>query len=425
MEEEESRKRKREESYKGLPILVPDIDVPKVGKSKVWRHFTKETSGGDVTGVCTFLKKSGDVCGQVIKVVGGSTSGMIKHAATHGILISVPQKKGKKSQVSIKESFPQGFEGRCDFSVEKYIAGTGKAPNTVAHPLFVDLLNTLSSGKYKPKTPQTVMANLTLHARVLDGEKKNRIPPLGKENFSISFDEWTGDIHQLEYLGSNIVFINEDWRFVVVKTGVKVIERANANSLGPKLLELLGQYGLDVANVACVCGDGAPVVQATVRDHLNDVPFVWCIPHWMSVAIKKSLHFSRLFMEKEFVVKSVGNQLLFVSDPTEAKVVINKKKAKQPFPGYQFFPASNVNSSSVITKARTLGDKVRNSNIINSEYQKVKAIEEDVRHRKKNSVGEEGDHPQHQAFLSNLMGWFGDVAVVCCVQQVSTARSGD
>ena len=96
--------------------------------SKVWSHFKED---GEAHARCTHKGVEGKVFNTKVGCAGGSK--LWKHLEGHSIYKTV-KKSGKITNCLTSN------EEKYDFSIEKNIAGTGKAPNDVDEPLFKDFV---------------------------------------------------------------------------------------------------------------------------------------------------------------------------------------------------------------------------------------------------------------------------------------------
>ena len=293
----------------------------KIKMSKVWGHFKED---GEAHARCTHKDVEGKVCNTKVGCAGGSTSTMWKHLEGHSIYKTV-KKSGK-----ITNYLPSNEE-KYDFSIEKYIAGTGKAPNEVDEPLFKELVKNLTKG-YEPKTGQTVSNQLIVHYKNIKQDVMNVIPHEGKKDWGLQFDEVTSVLQQLEYLGITFTCI-VDGVLRLFKAGMFKIDKADSETISATILKNATLWGLSMDNCRGATGDGAAVVAAAVR-LLVTVPgrapinYIRCVAHFLNLSIVWALHYSLIHAKGGLVVRETGtgnSQIIVCLEKSEAKIAKIKR----------------------------------------------------------------------------------------------------
>ena len=154
------------------------------------------------------------------------------------------------------------------------------------------------------------------------------------------------------------------------------ISKADAITISEKLKDVLSRWGLISKDLRGVTGDRATVVAAAIRILNPVVTYIRCAAHFLNLAILWGLHLSMVNMKGDFVTRDTMDS----NGKLVTRVVLgrlaakeSKKKKKQGVlePGLNFFSMAAINKTGLISRVRTLVTKVKKSNLIHSEFERL------------------------------------------------------
>ena len=360
-------------------------DPPKRRKksSPVWGCFSSPQNFlGKTRAKCVIQTEDGTTCGAQIVCEKGSTSALISHVRLkHGIVFD--EHVVEKNKLAKYLNDPEKYKQNCSFLLLKWFARQGQPFKQVEDANFKEFIGFVSNGKYTPPSSDTLNKNMDIHHIAMLKRLGRFVDDAGKKNYSILFDDWTGPSQHIEFLGSNICFVDNDWKLQTIHIGIKALAKADTAGCKKKLEDNLKLLGLNQNNCRLGVGDGNAVVGATFRS--LKINYLWCVPHFIDNEAKNCMHRRGLaYLDKKAVFKKVETGWVML-DTSEAKTAWaakkkNSKDFSQEYPicSFIFKTAAELgvlNKSLPLSRLKSFVSFCRSSNLINQEINRLREIE--------------------------------------------------
>ena len=174
---------------------------------------------------------------------------------------------------------------RCTDSVTRYLCVCMEPFLTVEKQAFKDMLATFDIQYELPSRiyfSQTAVPNAyeTIRAEL-------KLAVTKADHFALTTDLWSAQ-NMAPYIAITFHYIDSEWTLEAKCLQTSFLPQDHtADNLHEALVEALGEWGLDIDNLACITTDSGANIKAAIRQ--MNVPWLSCFGHNLNLAVTNAL----------------------------------------------------------------------------------------------------------------------------------------
>ncbi|XP_053221444.1 E3 SUMO-protein ligase ZBED1-like [Podarcis raffonei] len=212
-------------------------------------------------------------------------------AAEPAVTVAENPKKRLKTTLDVQPLSSKAPKS-CTQAIIEYVATCMQSYDTVDHPKFIQMVNTLNpryklpSRKYFATKGVPKLYNDTVE------KMKREVSRIKDTELVITTDCWTS-VAGTQFLAVTVHFISDEWKLTNAFLGCKhILKDHNSDNLCEMLTDTLSEWGIDVKNIFCSTTDNGTNIVKVVRQ--LGLEHVSCFAHNITVGVNRALNLTQL-----------------------------------------------------------------------------------------------------------------------------------